>query len=42
MDDRDEGEAFVEKLGFNDDNDTSRPKFNPNKEKHSAYKKKAY
>ncbi len=37
MDDRDEGEAFVEKLGFNDDESslTNRPKFNPTKEKPS-------
>ena len=45
MDDRDEGEAFVEKLDFNNDNDkssTNRPKFNPSKEKPSQYKKKAY
>jgi hypothetical protein len=38
MDDRDEGEAFVEKLDFNNDNDkgsTNGPKFNPSKEKPS-------
>jgi hypothetical protein len=37
MDDRDEGEAFVEKLDFNNDDkgSTNRQKFNPSKEKPS-------
>jgi hypothetical protein len=35
MDDRDEGEAFVENLGFNNESESTRPKYNPKKEKPS-------